>query len=109
MDATTYQRQAMRTAKWHDDVDEQILNAVLGLAGEAGELVELVKKARYQGHAAIMTEDYQRELGDVLWYAAYLCDALAVSMSDVMKGNLAKLKGRYPEGFSAERSVNREH
>jgi len=48
------------------------------------------------------------ELGDVLWYLADLCTTLGVSLDTVAEGNIAKLKRRYPEGFSAERSINRD-
>ncbi len=81
--------------------------AALGLAGETGEIVDLIKKTYYHGHA----EDDARlveELGDVLWYAVLLADALGVTLQEVFAVNQEKLKKRYPEGFSAERSRQRE-
>jgi NTP pyrophosphatase (non-canonical NTP hydrolase) len=106
MQANEYQRRAMRTAPQITDA-ERLVNAALGLAGEAGEFADSVKKARYQGHDLNALE-LANELGDVLWYVALACAALGFDMSDVMDGNLRKLRQRYPDGFDAERSRNRE-
>lgn len=107
MDAREYQQLAMRTAAPDQDARRRLLNAALGLAGEAGEFADSVKKIEFHGH----TLDQQallHELGDVLWYVAQACTALDLDMSAVMEANIAKLRKRYPEGFSFERSINRQ-
>jgi len=106
MRASEYQRRAMRTAPQITDA-ERLVNAALGLSGEAGEFADSVKKARYQGHSLDVAA-LANELGDVLWYVALACAALGFDMADVMDGNLRKLRQRYPDGFDAERSRNRE-
>jgi NTP pyrophosphatase (non-canonical NTP hydrolase) len=78
--------------------DEPLLNAALGLAGETGEFVELVKKARYHGKA-FHTADAVKELGDVLFYLAMACEAMDVNLSEVVEENQKKLRVRYPSGF----------
>lgn len=102
--ANEYQRLAMRTAGV--DKDEWLMNAILGLNGEAGECADLVKKTFFQGHpynkGALMDE-----AGDVCWYLALLCSALGTTLEEVMKRNIEKLMRRYPDGFDPERSVNR--
>ena len=78
----------------------------MGLAGEAGELVDDVKKVVFHRHDIDIVR-VRLELGDVLWYVAMLCSALHLSLSDVMEINIEKLRARYPDGFSAEASRNR--
>lgn len=78
----------------------------LGLAGEAGEAADQVKKYLYHGHSLDLPK-LKNELGDILWYVATLADALDMSLGDVAQGNVDKLKRRYPEGFSPNASINR--
>lgn len=105
MDANEYQRLAMRTAG--DDPNEHLLNGVMGLCGEAGEVIDLIKKLCFQGHS-ITDGDVAEELVDVLWYCALISHAIGVPLGTVMRLNIDKLNKRYPDGFSAERSINRE-
>lgn len=103
-DLNEYQTLAARTL---DRPGERALNmAALGLAGEAGEVVDLIKKHIYHGHPMDLAK-LVAELGDVLWYVATLATALDIKLSDVAEGNIEKLMARYPEGFSSERSRNR--
>ena len=104
MNADEYQKLAMRTAI-NGSVDW--INVGLGLSGEAGEVADAIKKHLYQGHTLDLPH-MKEELGDVLWYAALACKCGGFSMSDVMRGNIEKLKLRYPDGFSAERSRGRD-
>jgi len=97
----SYQRDANRTNTTAD-----FANKALGLCGEAGEVAELLKKHLYHGHP-LDREKLRNELGDVLWYVATLASDLGIPLSDVASGNVDKLRRRYPEGFSVERSVNR--
>lgn len=101
-----YQRLAMRT-KTGDSTELRLINAALGLAGESGEFADSIKKCQFHGHALDVAH-IANELGDILWYVAQACDALDLHMSDVMQANIEKLRRRYPDGFSAERSINRE-
>lgn len=83
----------------------QIVSA-LGAAGEAGEFANLVKKRLFHGHR-IDQDKFVDELGDVLWYLAEAATAHGLTLDEVAKFNLAKLKRRYPHGFSEEASRNR--
>lgn len=103
--ANDYQRAALRTAG--DDMDKYLINAVMGLCGETGEVVDIVKKHLFQGHD-LDTEKVAEECGDVLWYAALLASAVGYKLGDIMTANVEKLKKRYPDGFDKARSINRE-
>lgn len=105
MTVNDYHRAAMRTAP-ELDRQQMLIDAALGLTGEAGEVADLVKKANYQGH--ILDKDaIMKELGDVAWYIALSCQGLGVTMQEVFQMNVDKLKKRYPDGFDAWMSRNR--
>lgn len=105
-----YQRQALRTAqveRRNDMTDQRGLACdALGIAGEAGEVADLVKKQVGHGHPADH-EKMKRELGDVLWYVSVLAHRYGFTLEEVATANVAKLRARYPDGFSSERSINR--
>jgi NTP pyrophosphatase (non-canonical NTP hydrolase) len=107
MDADEYQSLALRTEAPGRERRERLLNAALGLCGEAGEFADTLKKSEFHGHALDEAE-LRKELGDVLWYVALACDALGVGMGEVMAQNIEKLRRRYPNGFSQERSIHRK-
>lgn len=75
----------------------------LGLTGEAGEFADLMKKVHGHGHELDL-EKAKKELGDVLWYLAVLADSLGLTLSEVAKANVAKLRARYPDGFTVAAS-----
>lgn len=102
-----YQGLAMRTSNRSLTKHEHLMNGVLGLVGESGEIADLMKKSLYQGHPQDI-EHIAKELGDVLWYVAETATAIGVDMETIMKMNIEKLKKRYPAGFDTERSQNRE-
>lgn len=105
--AAKYQEAAMRTSNDKLTIRDHVLNGALGLFGEGGEVADLIKKTYMQGHPldkAHITE----ELGDVCWYVAELAAALGYSMEEIMRGNIDKLRRRYPDGFEVERSIGRE-
>ena len=83
-----------------------IINASLGLSGEVGELNDMIKKAVFHSHP-IDRDHVCKEIGDVLWYVALMCEGFGFDMDEVMELNIAKLKARYPEGFDTERSMHR--
>lgn len=105
MHMNEYQKLAMRTAGELTNEDK-LINAVFGLNGEAGEIADHIKKHMFQGHK-LDGEKLVKELGDVLWYIALGAEALGINLEEVAQINIEKLKKRYPEGFSVERSVNR--
>ena len=107
LSANEYQRLAMRTLNPELDKKDVLINGVMGLCGEAGECIDIVKKHLAQGHG-LDREKLIRELGDVAWYLAETAYALDVSLERVLRGNIEKLKARYPQGFSGEKSVNRK-
>ena len=104
--ADEYQRLALRTAETLKHGNERLLNGLMGLCGESGECIDLLKKYFYQGHD-LDEAKLADELGDVAWYLALAADALGLTLSEVMRRNIEKLKKRYPDGFSEERSKNR--
>lgn len=106
MTVNEYQRQALATLNPALDKKDVLINSVMGLCGEAGEAIDIVKKWLAQGHE-LDKERLARELGDVAWYLAEAADALDMPLEQILQGNLDKLKARYPEGFSTERSRER--
>ena len=107
MTINEYQSLAMRTLNPSLEKRDVLINGVMGLCGEAGEAIDLVKKHLHQGHE-LDREGLIRELGDVAWYLAETAHALDTDLETVLRLNIEKLKRRYPEGFDAERSANRE-
>lgn len=101
--ANDYQHACMRT------VTEEftLANAGLGLAGECGETVDILKKHLYHGHD-LDRKELVKELGDCSWYLAVIAKMCDISLSEVFETNIDKLMKRYPEGFSKERSIHRE-
>lgn len=106
MDLNEYQAQAGKTTPKDMSDIEMLTNAVLGLAGETGELIEHVKKHVYQGHDLSKTE-IATELGDVLWYVAYVASSVGLSLDSVAEKNIEKLRKRYGEAFDASKSIHR--
>jgi len=107
MTINEYQKLALVTMNKENTGDRMLTNGVMGLCGEAGECCDIVKKYLFQGHP-LDREKLLKELGDVAWYLAVAAAALDTPLEDVLAANIEKLKKRYPEGFSAERSVNRD-
>lgn len=105
MDFPIYQLQSMRTAKPMTPEDD-LMHAALGLAGEAGEFADAIKKHLVYGRD-LDRENAIEELGDVLWFVALGCTALGVSMSDVAQSNIDKLRKRYPEKYEDELAYKR--
>ena len=102
-----YQKLAMTTLNPELSQRDVLINGVMGLCGESGEAIDIVKKHLHQGHE-LDREKLIKELGDIAWYLAETATALDVSLEEVLERNIEKLRSRYPEGFSTERSVNRK-
>lgn len=98
MTPNEYQKLAMSTSVEHDNYRDRLVNAALGLSGEAGEVSDIIKKHAFHGTGLQETE-LRKELGDVLWYVAQACDALGVQMKTIMQENIDKLAKRWPEKF----------
>ena len=107
MTINEYQQLAMRTLNPSLDKKDVLINGVMGLCGEAGEAIDLVKKHLAQGHD-LDREKLIKELGDVAWYLAETAYALDVPLEEVLERNISKLKARYPQGFETEKSIKRE-
>ena len=106
MTINEYQKLAMRTLNPALSKKDVLINGVMGLCGESGEAIDIVKKHLAQGHT-LDREALIKELGDVAWYLAETAYALDADLNTVLQGNLDKLRARYPEGFDAQRSINR--
>jgi NTP pyrophosphatase (non-canonical NTP hydrolase) len=84
-----------------------VMNACLGLAGEVGELNDMIKKWVF--HEKELDETHlKKELGDVMWYVAMMCQSMGWELDDVLQMNIDKLIARYPEGFDVERANHRQ-
>lgn len=122
MNANEYQKLAMRTndgraterlmyrnmindsSKEHDIGG--IFNACLGLSGEVGEFNDMIKKWIF--HENELDVDHaKKEMGDILWYVAMMCESFGWDMGEIMQMNIDKLMARYPEGFDVERANHR--
>lgn len=107
MDASEYQKLAMRTLNPALDERGVLINGVMGLCGESGEVIDIVKKHLAQGHP-LDRERIIRELGDVAWYLAETATAVGADLSEILQMNVEKLRMRYPDGFDAEKSIRRD-
>ena len=107
MQANQYQSMALRTANQELSSDEMLLDGLMGLCGEAGEAIDILKKARFQGHE-LDQKHLAKELGDIAWYLAVAAFAIDMSLDEIFRENIQKLKERYPDGFSIEKSVERK-
>ena len=109
MTLNEYQREAMRTAsgmcaKCNDNL---LLNGAMGLNGEAGEVIDLLKKHIFQGHD-LDKEHIAKELGDCLWYIAIAAKGAGYTLDEIAEMNKEKLRSRYPDGFETEKSLHRQ-
>jgi len=102
-----YQRLAFRTMKPRRNLMTDLADYLLGLSGEAGELANTVKKMLFHGHDWDEGK-IKEELGDVLWYVAAVATVIGADLSEIAAENIEKLRRRYPDGFSVERSRARK-
>ena len=107
MTINEYQELAMTTLNKDLSKKDILINGVMGLCGESGEAIDLVKKWLAQGHE--LDEDKLiKEIGDVAWYIAEIATVLGVTLEDVLTRNIEKLRARYPDGFKYRDSLNRK-
>ena len=107
MNVNEYQQEAMTLLNPDIVPRDVLLNALMGLCGESGEAIDLMKKHLFQGHE-LDRDKLIKELGDVAWYLAEAATGLGVDLSEIMQRNLDKLHARYPQGFDTRRSQKRE-
>lgn len=107
MNLNDYQKLAMVTRNTDLTKNEALMNAALGLNGEAGEFADVLKKHMFQGHD-LDVNHLLAEVGDILWYCALAVSVLEKTLDEAAVKNITKLKQRYPEGFDALKSINRD-
>lgn len=96
MDFKQYQTQASRTI--NHSAEQALANHGLGLAGECGEVVELIKKHLYHGRP-LDPDRLAEEIGDLLWYVAAVATSAGLCLDGIATTNISKLQARYPDGF----------
>lgn len=112
MDFKEYERLAMRTKDRMDGPskgdENDLLEGLMGLNGEAGEAIEILKKHKFQGHPYDFFEErIVEELGDCLWYITEAAQALRIPLEVIALCNIDKLERRFPNGFTAKDSIER--
>lgn len=105
-DLNTYQQLAARTTNplLGDSMRKAV--AALGLAGESGEVCDLIKKEVGHNHPPDF-DKVKDETGDILWYLAETAALYGFTLNEIAEHNVRKLMARYPQGFSSDRSINR--
>lgn len=106
MTINDYQKNALRTANKSLTPFQQLENGIMGLNGEAGECIDILKKHLFQGHE-LDKEHIAKELGDIAWYLALSAKAIGYDLETILQMNVDKLCARYPDGFDAEHSLHR--
>jgi len=106
MEVNEYQKQAMTTLNPELNKKDVLINSVMGLCGESGEAIDIVKKWLAQGHD-LDKERLIKELGDIAWYLAEAATALDLPLEQIFQANIDKLKKRYPNGFEVKKSLAR--
>jgi len=109
MNFQEYQEKSRKTALY-PNVGENFIYPTLGLAGEAGEVAEKVKKVIRDKGGMVdddTRKDIQKELGDVLWYVAQIASELKLSLDEVAEGNIKKLYDRMDRGVLKGNGDNR--
>jgi NTP pyrophosphatase (non-canonical NTP hydrolase) len=101
-----YQKEMKRTASDLSYKAENLALGAMGIAGEAGEVADYIKKIIFHKHE-MSTEKLALELGDVLWYISYLASVIGYDLDQIAEMNIEKLRKRYPKGWDAEKSINR--
>ena len=102
----SYQADIQRTAREDLSKIDRQTEAAIGAASEAGEIADLIKKHRYQGHD-LDTRKILEESGDALYYIARGLQEIGCSLELAMCINVLKRKEIYPNGFDPERSKGR--
>lgn len=108
MNFEQYKPLALRTVKSLGNENSDLMHMAAGVSGEAGEVIDLVKKTFAYGKP-LDRDHLIEELGDLYWYYNGLLALIGVEMSEVLEKNIAKLEARYPDlRFDADKAVNRD-
>ncbi len=103
MNLKEYQEACKRTAKKFETPEKEILTWGLGIAGEAGDIAGCIKKT--YAHDNDQRQGIKENIGDMLWYAAMVCNFFNWDMDEILNENIEKLKKRYPDGkFTTEQA-----
>lgn len=84
-----------------------LLHASIGIAGEAGELLDSIKKYWVYGKP-LDSENLIEELGDIEFYMQAMRTLLSVSREEVLEANITKLRKRYPDGYTDANAIERK-
>lgn len=107
MKLNEFQEASKRTLQTELSHKDQLINYSMGLSGEAGEVLDYIKKIVFHRHELNKLK-LTEELGDVLFYLAAICTLEGITLEEVAKSNIEKLIKRYPKGFDALMSINRK-
>ena len=106
MTPNDYQQAALRTAPGDLPPERLLLNGLMGLNGEAGEAIDILKKHLFQGHE-LDTEHMAKELGDVAWYLAVSANAIGYDLETIRIPGFQFVHIHLHDGFDAEHSLHR--
>lgn len=90
-----------------NEVTIRLLHAAMGMATEAGEFLDMLKKHIFYGKPMDFV-NAKEEVGDQMWYAGLAIDVLQTTFNEVLTVNIDKLRARYPEKFTEEAAINRD-
>jgi NTP pyrophosphatase (non-canonical NTP hydrolase) len=107
MNLVEYQDRVKRTMNKSLGEKQALSMLSMGIAGESGELIDMLKKSLYHDHE-LNIHEVIKEVGDIMWYIANLCNELNLDLSQILDINIEKLLKRYPDGFDTKKSINRE-
>ena len=85
----------------------RLVHGYLGISSETGELLDSLKKVLFYGKP-LDNVNVQEEIGDVLWYLAMICDEMDINLAQCLNANIAKLRKRYGDEFSAQKALTRD-
>ena len=102
-----YETRALSKVNYSLTTNERLLEGAMGLCGETGEVVDIIKKYMWQGHS-LNLQHLCEELGDILWYVVDTAEAVGLTLDMIQRKNIEKLDKRYPKGFNSELSQTRD-
>jgi NTP pyrophosphatase (non-canonical NTP hydrolase) len=109
MDLQEYQKKVLKNFKPRRDLtskESAILDWTLGIAGEAGEIIDEIQHIIFHKQNRDIME-LAKEIGDCFWYLTALCAELGISIEDILELNVAKLNYRHGGHFTYDTSVNK--